>query len=177
MEQAYTCRSMIKEDWPAVLEIYRQGLETNLATFETECPTYEDFDKGHLQFCRFVAVSGSEIMGWVVLSPISFRKAYRGVAEVSIYIAGKFRNKGVGKTLLNLVVEESGKQGIWTLQSGILASNAASLALHTQCGFRLVGYREKIARDRFGIWQDTCLMEKRRPVLEACGERQKTTGP
>jgi phosphinothricin acetyltransferase len=161
MEQAYTCRSMTKDDWPAVSTIYRQGLETNLATFETECPSYEDFDKGHHQFCRFVAVSGPEIMGWVVLSPVSLRKAYRGVAEVSIYIAENSRNKGVGKTLLNLVVEESGRQGIWTLQSGILSPNAASLALHTRCGFRLVGYRERIAKDRYGIWQDTCLMERR----------------
>jgi phosphinothricin acetyltransferase len=155
---------MEKEDWPAVSEIYRQGLETTLATFETECPTYVDFDKSHLPYCRFVAALGSEILGWVVLSPVSLRRAYSGVAEVSIYIAEKFRNKGVGKTLLNLVIEESEKQGIWTLQSGILSSNAASLALHVQCGFRLVGYREKIARDCLGTWQDTCLMERRLPV-------------
>lgn len=162
MEMEITCRTMVKEDWAAVARIYQEGIDTNLATFQTVCPTFEDFDKSHLSFCRFVAESRQEVVGWAMLSPVSSRYAYRGVAEVSVYISGKARNQGVGKALLHLLVRESEKQGIWTLQSSILSENKASIALHERCGFRLVGRREKIARDGNGIWRDTCLMEKRR---------------
>ncbi|AEV28549.1 sortase-like acyltransferase [Sphaerochaeta pleomorpha str. Grapes] len=167
MESKILYRTMVKEDWAAVSRIYQQGIDTNLATFQTVCPTFDEFDKAHLPFCRFVAESKQTVVGWAVLSPISSRYVYRGVAEVSVYIDEKERNRGVGKALLHLLVEESEKQGIWTLQSSILSENKASIALHDRCGFRLVGRREKIARDRNGNWKDTFLMEKRRNETDA----------
>jgi phosphinothricin acetyltransferase len=153
---------MVKEDWDSVSRIYQEGIDTKLATFQTKCPSYEEFDQGHHSFCRYVAESGKEIVGWAVLAPISSRYAYRGVAEISIYVSAKMRKQGIGKNLLALLLQESGKWGIWTLQSTILSENKASISLHENCGFRVVGYRRKIARDILGEWRDTCLMEKRR---------------
>ena len=107
-----------------------------------------------------------QMLGWVALSPTSSRCAYRGVAEVSIYIAETARNKGVGERLLNAVISDSEENGIWTLQSGILEVNRPSRLLHKKCGFREIGYRERVAKDSQGKWQNTILMERRSPIIE-----------
>ncbi len=162
----WNVREMRKEDWDAVTAIYRQGMETNLATFETVCPPYEKWDAAHLPFGRFVCVGGNTIAGWVVLSPTSQRACFSGVAEISIYIANWAKRQGVGTLLLHKVIESSEQHGIWTLQSSIMRNNEPSLSLHAKCGFRAVGYRERIARDRQGHWRDTVLMERRSPLPE-----------
>lgn len=154
-------RSMTAEDWPVVSRIYQAGMDTNLATFQTECPTWEEWNAAHLSQCRLVAVTDGAIAGWVALSAVSSRCVYAGVAEVSIYIDAEARGKGVGKALLNALIATSESAGFWTLQSGIMENNTASIALHTSCGFRRVGYRERIGQDRFGVWRNTVLMERR----------------
>lgn len=155
-------RTMTKEDLDRVMEIYSQGIKTKIATFQTEVPCTEEWDKSHLPDGRLVAVDDrNEIAGWAALTPVSSRCVYRGVAEVSIYIAEDARGKGVGSLLFNELIKDSEKMGIWTLQSGIFEINEASIALHKKCGFRLVGIREKIAQDSDGIWRNTVLMERR----------------
>jgi L-amino acid N-acyltransferase YncA len=148
------------DDWQAVRTIYLEGLATGLATFETEAPCWEDWDAGHLSICRFAARQQGTLIGWAVLSPVSRRKAYAGVAEVSIYIAAAARGQGVGKALLTTLITASEEAGIWTLQSAIFPFNPSSLQLHLSCGFREVGRRERIAM-RDGIWHDTVLLERR----------------
>ncbi len=158
----YKVREMMANDWDRVSEIYRQGMDTNLATFESACPTYPKWDEAHFPYGRLVCErTDGGVAGWVALSPFSGRLCYSGVAEVSIYIAAETRHSGVGTMLLNGEVEESEKNGVWTLQSQIMKNNPASLALHKKCGFRVVGYREKIARDPTGEWRDMVLMERR----------------
>jgi phosphinothricin acetyltransferase len=80
---------------------------------------------------------------------------------VSIYIKESARGKHVGEKLLRKLIAESEKAGYWTLQSGIIEINKASIALHNKAGFRVVGFREKIAKDHNGVWQNTVLMERR----------------
>lgn len=157
----YYIRKMNEEDWGKVKEIYKQGIETNMSTFQTSIPEYKEWHNAHLQRGRYVAVYNDEIVGWIALTPVSGRCVYAGVAEVSIYINNDCKGLGIGYTLLNKLVEESEKLGIWTLQSGIFEENLASIELHKKCGFREVGYREKIGKDKFGIWRNTVLMEKR----------------
>lgn len=161
----YKIREMQKGDWKQVSEIYQQGMDTNLATFQTECPTYEEFDQSHMEQCRFVITEGDVIAGWATLTPVSSRCVYRGVAEVSIYIHDTYRGKGAGSQLLNFLSVQSEKEGIWTLQSGIMADNKASIHLHENCGFRQVGFRERIGQDRFGQWRNTVLMERRSNLI------------
>jgi L-amino acid N-acyltransferase YncA len=68
-----------------------------------------------------------------------------------------------GRLLLEAFVVESERLGYWTIQSGIFPENLASLALHEQCGFRIVGRREKVGR-HMGAWRDVILVEKRSSV-------------
>lgn len=157
----YPIREMRETDWDQVKEIYQQGMDTNLATFQTECPSYEEFDQSHLEECRFVAVDGDTIAGWTALTAVSNRCVYRGVAEISVYVRVSYKGKQIGTQLLNHLIAKSEERGIWTLQSGIMEDNPASIHLHEKCGFRMVGYRERIGKDRYGVWRNTVLMERR----------------
>lgn len=158
---AYQIRKMVASDWPQVSRIYQEGMDTNLATFQSECPAWEEWDASHLKACRLVVTQDGKAAGWAALTTVSGRRVYAGVAEVSIYIGQEHRGHGIGKTLLLELIRRSEENGFWTLQSGIMQNNTASIRLHESCGFRTVGYREKIGRDRFGVWRNTVLMEKR----------------
>lgn len=161
----YKIREMRKEDWDRVREIYLEGIETKKATFQTEAPEYEDWDRSHLKENRFVAVDeNGKVEGWIALSPTSSRCVYRGVVEVSVYIAKEARGNGAGCLLMMKTIEETEKMDIWTLYSAIISINEASIALHKKCGFRVVGTREKIAKDVDGIWRDTVIMERRSKI-------------
>ena len=166
-----TITPMCREDWPAIREIYREGIATGNATFETELPDWEKWDSGHRRECRLVArdakagddlsrLDHAGVLGWAAVSPVSGRRVYAGVAEVSVYVAEAARGRGVGKALLRALVEEAEVHGIWTLQAGIFPENAASVALHKSCGFRKVGVRRKIGK-LGDVWRDVVLLERR----------------
>lgn len=162
----FIVRKMTKEDVERVIEIFIQGISTKKATFQTEAPSNVEWDQSHMKEGRLVAVdSNNSVLGWVALSPTSSRCVYRGVAEISIYIAKEARTNGIGLCLMNAMIKESEKMGLWTLQSGIFEINEASIALHKKCGFRIVGIREKIAQDSDLVWQNTVLMERRSKVV------------
>jgi phosphinothricin acetyltransferase len=151
---------MTSEDWPRVLAIYEEGIATRNATFESEAPSWEQWDSGHLPSCRFAARANDVLIGWAALSPVSRRRCYRGVAEASVYVSESARGQGVGRRLLDSLVTESEARGIWTLQGATFPENAASLRLQESCGFRVVGRRERIAQ-MDGVWRDTILTERR----------------
>jgi phosphinothricin acetyltransferase len=154
---------MVDEDWSRVREIYLEGIATGQATFETSAPSWEAWNAAHLPFARLVAEAENEIPGWAALSSVSQRAVYAGVAEVSVYVAASARGKGVGRQLLNALIEHSEAAGIWTLQAGMFPENAATIALHKSCGFREVGRRERIGKlDR---WRDTVQMERRSKLV------------
>jgi len=158
---------MTEADWPAVRRIYQEGIDTGHATFESTPPdTWEAFSRSKLSAGRLVARAGSgEVAGWAVLSPVSARKVYAGVAEVSIYIAAAHRGRRVGDALLAELIRVAEAAGIWTLQSGTFPENAASVALQVRHGFRIIGRRERIGRMEHGPfagrWRDTVLLERR----------------
>lgn len=154
-------REMEKGDGERVLEIYRRGILGGKATFTATCPTYEEWDRNHLPFCRYVYETDGVVAGWIAVSPTSSRDAYRGVVEVSLYVDEKYYRRGIGTALLRHLIKTAPKNGVWSLYSAIFAVNKASIALHGKCGFRTVGYREKIAKDIHGSWQNTVIMEKR----------------
>ena len=155
----------IKEShYKQIAAIYLQGIATENATFQTEAASWQDWDTSHLKNSRLAAMIDNKVAGWAALSPVSSRCVYAGVGEVSIYIADKYRGKGIGKTLLTALIKDSEENGLWTLQSGILAENIGSIKLHEACGFRQIGYREKIGKLK-GIWRDNVIMERRSKIV------------
>ena len=155
---------MRDEDWDAVRAIYREGIATGNATFETGVPDWEAWDKNHLRACRLVAKADGRVVGWAALTPYSSRRAYAGVAGLSIYVSASARGQGIGRALLGALIEVSERAGLWTLQAGIFPENTASLALHRAHGFREVGRRERIGQLN-GVWRDVVLMERRSRVV------------
>jgi len=155
---------MNDEDWEAVSRIYKLGIETGIATFETEVPSWHKWDNSHLKTCRLSAWLDNQIVGWAALSSVSRRCVYGGVAEVSVYVDVNFNGKGIGTQLLKELIVKSEANGIWTLQSGIFPQNKVSIALHSKLGFRQIGYREKIGKLK-GKWFDNVLMERRSKII------------
>ncbi|WP_426492243.1 N-acetyltransferase family protein [Hymenobacter sp. 102] len=156
---------MTAAHWPAVKAIYEAGIATGNATFETQAPAWDAWDKAHLGHSRLVAVDAAgAVLGWAALSPVSSRCVYGGVAELSIYVGTEARGQGVGRQLLQALIADSEAHGIWTLQAGTFAENTASIGLHTQAGFRVVGYRERIGRHH-GVWRNTVQLERRSPSI------------
>jgi len=153
--------AMRPADAEAVLAIYAAGIATGDATFQTEVPGWPEWDAAHLAAPRLVARDDTgAVLGWCALSPISRRPVYAGVTEESVYVAPAARGRGVGRALLEAMSRESEAAGIWTMQTGIFPENAASLALHEACGFRVVGVRERIGR-HLGVWRDVVFLERR----------------
>ena len=156
----FSIRPMVPADWPAVRAIYLEGIVTGNATFETEAPPWERWDAAHCAVCRLVAENADAVLGFAALSPVSARRVYAGVAEVSVYVSAQARGSGVGGALLRELVRVSEAAGFWTLQAGIFPENLASLRLHQKCGFRVLGVRQRVGC-LAGRWRDVVLLERR----------------
>ena len=156
--------ALAPDDWGDVARIYADGIASGDATFETEVPGWEAWDRSHLEDHRLVAMADGHCLGWAALAPVSGRCIYGGVAEVSVYVAADARGHGVGTALLGALVTSSEAGGLWTLQAGIFPENPASVRLHERAGFRLVGRRERLGR-LHGEWRDVLLMERRSQVV------------
>lgn len=157
-------RELLKTDWIAVSNIYAEGIATGIATFETEVPEWELWNEKYIEHIRIVAELNNEVVGFAVLSQVSKRKVYKGVAEVSVYVSTNHWGHKIGETLLKQLIMESENYGFWTLQANIFSENIASINLHKKCGFRMVGIREKIGM-LHGKWHDNHLLERRSIVI------------
>ena len=160
MEHPISVEPLTAEHWEAVRSIYIEGIATGNATFQQTAPEWEEWDEGHLRSCRMVARSEQRIVGWAALSSVSRRPVYRGVGEVSIYVAESARGRGIGAKLMAQLIAASEAEGIWTLQAGIFPENTSSITLHTKAGFRVVGTRSKLGC-MDGRWRDVVLLERR----------------
>jgi L-amino acid N-acyltransferase YncA len=157
---------MTAADWPAVARIYRAGIDAGDATFEHIVPSWETWSQARVAAPRLVARDETgEVRGWAALSPTSTRPVYRGVAEVSVYVAPAVARRGIGRALLQALVEQSERAGFWTLTAGIFPENEASIALHRRCGFTLLGVRCRVGQMADGRWRDVALYERRSPVV------------
>jgi L-amino acid N-acyltransferase YncA len=150
--------------WQEVRSIYEEGIRTGNATFESTAPEWEVWDQSHLKECRIIARKGDKVLGWAALSPVSGRCVYAGVAEVSVYVSADARGKGIGKLLLEKLIDESEAANLWTLQAGIFPENVASVKLHEAYGFRNMGRWERIGKMN-GVWRDTIIMEHRSKII------------
>ncbi len=163
----FEIRKMLPEDGAKVLEIFGEGIEGGNATFDKDVPSWESWNINHLNCCRFVLEDEHDnVVGWCALKPVSNRHCFRGVAEVSIYLANSHQGKGLGTYLLKKLILDSEENGFWTLQSGIFPENERSIAMFQKQGFRKVGVRERMA-EMNGVWRDYFLLERRSSVVES----------
>ena len=158
---------MTAEHGDAVLAIFSEGIDTGHATFEHAAPTWNEFDATKLPDHRFVAVDGEDVLGWVAVSPTSNRRVYRGVVENALYVTERARGRGVGRALLERLVESTDASDVWTIVAGIFPENTTSIVLHESFGFRRLGIRERVGLmshgPMAGTWRDVVWMERRRP--------------
>ena len=165
--EALKIRGMLEEDWPAVSQIYLQGMLGGNATFTQEVPMWRDWSRNHVHDLRYVAVDRhGKVQGWVAVSPYSRRAVYRGVMEVSIYVSDSAQQSGIGSALMRHLIDSSERLGVWTLYSGIFPENTASIRLHEKHDFVQVGLRERLGKLN-GAWRDVCLYERRSKLVGA----------
>jgi phosphinothricin acetyltransferase len=160
-----TVEPLRPEHWPAVAAIYGSGITTGNATFETEVPTWDQWDARHLSEHRFVALRHQAVVGWVAVGPVSDRCVYGGVVENSVYVGEEARGQGVGMLLLEQLIRSTEASGIWTIQTGIFPENEASVRLHERAGFEVVGRRKRLGK-LHGVWRDVLLLERRSDLVE-----------
>ena len=127
----YRIDELAASDWPDVAEIYKAGIATGNATFETRVPSWPEWDAAHFAVCRLACRRAAGLHG-----------------------------RGLGLALLQALVIASEAHGIWTLQASTFPENGASMAIQERCGFRVVGRRDRIAQ-LAGVWRDTILTERR----------------
>jgi L-amino acid N-acyltransferase YncA len=159
-----TIRNFKKPDYPAVQEIYQQGIDTEDATFESSTKTWEEWDAVTAKAGRLVAIEGDQVVGWACLSDITSRCVYRGVAETSVYVSPDFQGHGIGRSLLQALVESSEEAGYWTLQARIFTENIASIVLHEKLDFVSMGVHIKLGQLN-GVWRDVQFLERRSTVV------------
>jgi phosphinothricin acetyltransferase len=154
---------MTDEHADEVLAVYQAGLDTGNASFQTEAPDWATFDAAKLPAHRYVAIAadGGDVLGWVAVSAVSGRLVYAGVVEVSIYVRSDARGGGVGRALLDTLVESTEAAGIWTLQAGVFPENTASIVLHERAGFRALCVHAKIGKHGDRGWRDVVRLERR----------------
>ncbi|MBW8522597.1 GNAT family N-acetyltransferase [Chryseobacterium chendengshani] len=161
----YEIREMLPKDETRVMEIFQQGIDSGIATFDTELPNAEVWNTSFINECRWVLENETtEVIGWCALKPVSKRECFRGVAEVSIYFDQNSVGKGLGTLLLKKLIVDSENHGFWTLQSNIFPENEASIKFHLKNGFRMVGIREKVGK-LHGEWKDLVMLEKRSETI------------
>jgi L-amino acid N-acyltransferase YncA len=155
------------EDWPGVARVYEEGIAGGNATFEPAAPSWEEWSATRAGYPAVIARDGDggELLGWAALGPVSSRCVYRGVGEVSIYVATAVMRRGVGRALLRGLIDSCERAGFWTLRAGIFPENAASIALHETCGFQRVGVSERIGQMPDGRWRDVVLYERRSTIV------------
>lgn len=156
-------RPAVADDASAVMTIYNQGIAERAATFEVEPRRLEDLQQRLADVSRYpllVAVDPSgAVIGWAGLSGYRPRDCYAGIGEFSVYLAPDARGRGVGRLLLNALIDTARSRGYWKLLSRIFLFNAASRALCQACGFREVGIYEKHGQLE-GQWLDVVIVER-----------------
>jgi L-amino acid N-acyltransferase YncA len=165
--QKIRVRPAIEADAAAIAEIYNQGIEDRVATFETELRSAADrlawLCSISGRYPALVADAEGQVVGWAGAGPYGTRACYRGIGEFSVYVRREWRGRRVGDLLLPALIAESERLGLWKLTSRIFLFNEASRALCRKHGFREVGIHEKHGK-LDGRWLDVAIVERLIPA-------------
>ncbi len=156
-------RKAQETDLPAITDIYNDAIRHGTATFDTEEKTSENrrlwLAQHSQKYPVVVALINETVVGWASLSRWSDRAAYDDTAEISVYIHKDFRGRGIGRQLMQQVLEHGKQGGLHTVISRITQGNEISIHLHTQMGFETVGILKQVGK-KFGHLLDVTLMQK-----------------
>jgi L-amino acid N-acyltransferase YncA len=167
ISQMVRVRAATEGDAAAIAEIYNQGIEDRVATYETTWRTAEDRRTwlrsiaGH--YPAIVAEVEGEVVGWAGAGPYRARECYRGIGEFSVYVRRDWRKRHIGDVLLPALIAEAEQLGLWKLLSRVFLFNEASRALCRKHGFREVGIYEKHGKLN-GQWLDVVIVERLLPA-------------
>ena len=160
-------RPFEEADYPAIKDIFQQGIDSGNATFQASASDWAEWDRSKLQDCRLLAYEQQSILGWAAISGSAGHAFFHGLAEISLYVANNAQGQGVGQALMQAMIECSEQHGYWTLVAGIFPENIASLKLHQKNGFRVIGTRERPAQMPDGRWRNVVLLERRSQTVGA----------
>jgi phosphinothricin acetyltransferase len=159
----YAIRRAVLTDVGGITEVYNEAIHTTVATFDTETKTYESQKEWFLKHGPrspvLVAVEAESVVGWASLSEWSDRCAYSDTAEVSVYVLEKHRGKGLGRQLLQAILDEGKKAELHTVIARIAEGNEGSVELHKSLGFEVVGTMREVGR-KFGKLLDVEILQK-----------------
>ena len=156
-----TARPARREDAAAITEIYNQGIEDRIATFETEPRSIADIEPWFEHAYAFVSVidPGGDVAGYAVAHPYSDRRCYRGIGEFSVYVRRSHRGRGVGQAAMAALIDAARADGLWKLTSRVFPENRASLALMARMGFEEIGVHRNHGKLE-GVWKDCVIVER-----------------
>ncbi|KPK69288.1 GCN5 family acetyltransferase [candidate division WOR_3 bacterium SM23_60] len=158
-----TIRPATIDDLPAITEIYNDAIRKTVATFDTEPKSSEEqkmwFEAHGTRNPIIVADADGAVVGWASLSQYSNRCAYSETAEVSVYVAEPHRGKGIGRKLLQELIESANKAALHVLIARIAGGNEISIQLFESQGFAHVGVLKEVGR-KFGRLVDVYIMQK-----------------
>jgi L-amino acid N-acyltransferase YncA len=165
--QKVSVRIATEGDAAAIADIYNQGIEDRVATYETELRSAED-RRAWLRsiagrYPAIVAEVEGQVVGWAGAGPYRTRECYRGIGEFSVYVRREWRSRHIGSLLLPALIAEAERYGLWKLLSRIFLFNEASRALCRKHGFREVGIYEKHGK-LDGRWLDVVIVERLIPA-------------
>ncbi|MEM8693973.1 MAG: N-acetyltransferase family protein [Pseudomonadota bacterium] len=164
-ETSLIVRTAQPVDGPRIAEIDAAGLATGHATFRQGPYDWETWQAAFADGLQLVAERQGEVLGWAGISATSTREVYRGVGEISVYVATEARGLGIGDALLSALIQDTEERGFWTLIAQIFPENAASVALHQRHGFNVLACRKGLGRmgygPREGQWRDVLFLERR----------------
>ena len=143
-------RDAIEADLPAIVEIHNAAIATGISTAQLERVTAEgrrEWFRAHspTQYPIWVAELNGAIVGWLSFREFLPRSAYRGSAEVSVYVGEKFRRRGIGRKLLQQAIAHGPQLGMHCLVGLIFSHNEPSIALFRVAGFERWGFLPGIA--------------------------------
>ena len=152
-------RTAVESDAKRIAEIYNQGIEDRVATFQTVARSEADILGWMASGFPLVVSGGDMVMAFAVAQPYRSSPYYEGVREFSIYVARDGRGKGYGGIALSSLFDEVRARGWWKLVSRVFPENLASRKLLARLGFREVGTYEKHGK-LDGVWRDVIIVEK-----------------
>ena len=160
-EAGLSARPAAAADIPAVTEIYNQGIEDRIATFETEPRTVADVEPwlGAAYAFEVVCDAAGEVCGYAVAHPYADRCCYAGIGEFSVYVRRSHRGCGVGALAMEALITASAAKGLWKLLSRVFPENRASLALMARSGFAEIGIHSHHGKLE-GVWRDCVIVER-----------------